>query len=282
MIRALTGLFQKIGLQAAGCGLVSGLLAAYFASGVLYEPIPARLYGQSSLMQDIKFQVPQFTAGNYFPSVLSSMSSYDVSGVASLDAVALADGMMMTVHHNTYHCKYYNSQNYVHWIAKRLFPFAFEEYGLLDWRYFQCGFCHQRNLLLVEMLMRAGFDANLRGINGHVIAEYTMNGDVYWVDADYGVSSFVMPEESLVEAVVIDRYSGLRKNVNGKDFMPSVIAAFKDYDNDGYYNLTSLGIIAGSQRLLMNLVGGIFAVIIFTTVASFVIALLVLLNPRRV
>jgi hypothetical protein len=261
--------------------MATGLLAAYFALSMLYEPIPARLYGQSSLMQDIKFQVPQFTAGNYFPSVLSSMSSYDVSEVASLDAVALADGMMITVHHNTYHCKYYNSQNYVHWVAKRLFPFAFEEYGLLDWRYFQCGFCHQRNLLLVEMLMKAGFDANLRGLNGHVIAEYNLNGDVYWIDADYGVSSFVMPKEALAEAVVIERYSGLRKNINGKDFMSSVITAFKNYDNDAYYNLTSLGVIAGSQRLLMNLVGGILVGLIFTTVASLTTALMVLLSPRR-
>ena len=252
----------------------------WLTAGAIYKPAIVHLYGQQSPRQTIKQSAPLFDIGDYFPSILSSLSAPDTAEQESL--LGLADSLMLLVHTNTFHCKYQQPQNLVHLVSAALVPRAFREYGILDWRYFQCGFCHQLNLLLVQMLNKSGFKAALRGINGHVIAEYKIDSKIYWLDADYGIPSFEKPPEEEVEEVIFNVYSeaDIRTISGVKVDLKRIQKAYQNYSNDGYYNLRYLESLSRTQRLIIDIVG--YSMVLLSSFFVFILVGAALVIGRRI
>jgi hypothetical protein len=227
----------------------------------LYAPSEVHLYGHPSAAWWVKSNNQSFGNTGASEALLNSVSKNAMDSSDLNNKILYGNAMMAFVHNDTFHCKYYQTHNKVHYLASLLLPILFKEYGLIDWRYFQCGFCHQRNLLLTRILNASGFDAKLIGLDGHVITEITIEKEKYWVDADYGVNIFKKPLEVEVERVVREAYSSTRFTNNKetpelkKRKFDQLIKAYQDYSNDSYYDLTFMRWLEKSQRIALNVIG---------------------------
>lgn len=243
--------------------LISVIAALLFNinHNLLYKDSNVHLYGPESLTSYIKMISPN-------TSYVSNLSFYldsaqDIQSSLSTKEMKLnfVNQIMTLIHANTFHCKVYQHQNMVHLIAKYISPSIFNPYGLLDWRYMRCGFCHQRNLLLVRLLNKFGFSAKLRGLEGHVIAEIAINDEQYFADADYGVATFMKPMENEIDQQIRELYSSaLSSKVN----ITPILKAYNDYSNDQYYNLESLEVYERAQTKILDVLGILLSMLLLT------------------
>ncbi|MFU0507711.1 hypothetical protein [Pseudaminobacter sp. NGMCC 1.201702] len=64
--------------------------------------------------------------------------------------------------------------------------------GILVRSRFDCGYCHQRAFLVKDLLHDAGIEAEVWGLNGHVVLRLDHAGQAYFVDPDLGPGPFAV------------------------------------------------------------------------------------------
>jgi len=169
-----------------------------------------------------------------------------------------ANAVMLQIHNDTFHCDYNQTHNLAHYVNKILpTKHWFTDYGLLDQRFFKCGFCHQRNLFLVKALRERGYEANLKGLNGHVVAEYILRDKVFYLDADLKVESLRVQNSRVDMEAVLRSYTNKGLDEFG---LQQILDAFRDDADDTYYDLNRLKEYEERQIKLMDIVTFIMTV----------------------
>jgi hypothetical protein len=183
------------------------------------------------------------------PESYSHKDSLNLINASTQKTINEVHKIVNLVYESTYHCPYDAPQSILHYFAQLLSPSQFKEEGLLDFRYFQCGICHQRNFLLNEILRSQGFATNLLGINGHVVVTIEINEFNYFVDSDFGIGPFPI-EERFNKAFIVDQYQDI---VDSKSELEKIIFAYTIKEDDGNYELTRLRQIQESQINFFNI-----------------------------
>jgi hypothetical protein len=160
-----------------------------------------------------------------------------------------------SVYFQTSHCGYNQTQNILHAIAKIVFPDTFKSDGILDFRYLYCGFCHQRNFLLIEILEKNGYPSELIGLNGHVVGRVETNQELFYVDADYGVGPFPVIK-STSESYIRYKYSNYPNKLN------AIVDSYVVTQDDGFYDLERLRNNQDSQVFIFNFLNILLTLII--------------------
>jgi len=168
--------------------------------------------------------------------------------------VKFADRIVKVINLATYHCSVNDSgQSWWTWLVAKA-GLIDPAYGVLSTSTFICGFCHQRAFVLTKALRRGGVaDANVYGLNGHVITIYSANGKRYAIDADYGVRSFEFPENANIEADVIAAHY----LSEAPGYSPQVYSQISNFyvtsEDNGYYSRYEyLDAMAVSQRKILS------------------------------
>lgn len=126
----------------------------------------------------------------------------------------------------------------------------FSLYGVqVDW-VARCGLCSQRAFWLSEILRRHGTEAQLLGLDGHVIAIVQEPSGRHWVlDPDYGVGPFLVDIESadaMAQAASIN-YAFLSRNGNAA-LHDEIVAIYASTNNNRLHDSTPLRRIKYQQQ----------------------------------
>jgi hypothetical protein len=134
-------------------------------------------------------------------------------------------------------------------------PGLFREVGVLSLEHFICGYCHQRAFILASAIKRAGIQARVWGINGHVVTIFSIEGKDYAADADFGIDPFrvnlTSPDE--LRSSVANAYEVLIHR-HGIKMIETIVEYYTTIeDNVEYYNMEHLHKLALEQRKLLSL-----------------------------
>lgn len=102
--------------------------------------------------------------------------------------------MNQLVHSATYHCEPQDFQlSMLTRLTARMMTRDFDwPQGLIDRSELVCGYCHQRAIVLANILREFGgiADAWAYSVNGHVLVKFSDKTAAYLIDPDYGVGPF--------------------------------------------------------------------------------------------
>lgn len=92
-----------------------------------------------------------------------------------------------------YHCLPTDAQTWSTELLTRLEPRIFPSAeGIVDPVALKCGFCSQVSTVLARILRANGIpDAHPRGLDGHVVVEFSINGVGYVTDPDFGIGPWL-------------------------------------------------------------------------------------------
>jgi hypothetical protein len=120
------------------------------------------------------------------------------------------------------------------------------EQGLLTSRRNLCGFCHQAAHIEAAALRRHGIEAQVLGLNGHVVVRANIDGATYYLDPDYGVGPFSDNRPGF-SAELDAGYTPLLG-----DMAPRVVSLFTSRDdNQPYYSDGYLEAVERQQALIL-------------------------------
>ena len=179
---------------------------------------------------------------------MSITDHHDLANTSTQEVLAKVNKIVILVNKKTYHCGPDKSQNILQVVGEFFSPVIFNDEGLLDFRYFQCGFCSQRNYLLVEILESYGFTVKLIGLNGHVVGSVLIKGQEYFVDSDFGIGPFPV-SEGLNATFISDQY---KKVVESKSQLDTIVFAYTITEDDGVYELSRMHKLQESQEKILN------------------------------
>lgn len=163
------------------------------------------------------------------------------------------------------------AQSAAAWLAARQLGSEIMAHGYLDASIVRCGFCHQRAFLRANALERAGIeDAEVFGLNGHVVTRFQLNGQSYFADPDYGVGPF--PAQPGALAATVRRVYAEYENVNE---MVGIYA--NEADSAPYESMLWLRTLAEHQRRATARI----AMALHAAVAVLIAAGLLLLTAHR-
>lgn len=135
--------------------------------------------------------------------------------------------------------------------SERLYGFYWpERQGGLAIEITLCGLCHQTAYFLAKILADNGVPSTAFGLNGHVVTRYEWQGEVFYIDPDFGVGPFEAGD-SLKKSIEI-AYA----QVADKEKVNQVVAMYLSEGNNGpYYSMGYLNRYALSQRVSFYLQG---------------------------
>lgn len=206
-------------------------------------------------------------------------STYDnLAKESTQQAIDKIHNIAVFLNKKNYHCGFTESQNTLHKVAKIFMPKEFKEYGLLDFRYLQCGFCHQRNFLLTEVLNSYGLVSNLVSLNEHVVSRVVINNEEYFVDADYGIGPF--PVSKRYDNSFITREYKNAGALENQVF--AILRAFETTQDDEDYDLNKLRNIQGSQEKNLDALNFILTFMVLFIISCLLRLMDIRLRNRRI
>lgn len=130
---------------------------------------------------------------------ISSLSDHRLARPGNESLLEFSVRMTDVVHYSTYNCLPDQiGQSWWTYMAHQLGMLR-EEQGLLSLSSFHCGFCHARAFILAAALHKGGIpDATPLGIQGHVVTTFSINGERYAADPDFGIHPFLLPKDDPV------------------------------------------------------------------------------------
>jgi len=197
------------------------------------------------------------------PFAIQSATYGNLTKESTRQAIKKIGNIVIFLNKKTYHCGFTESQNTLHKVAKKFMPEEFKSYGLLDFRYLQCGFCHQRNYLLTEILNSYGLTSNLVSLNEHVVGRVMINNEDYFIDSDYGVGPFPVSKRFDISFITREyRKAGAREYQ-----ISAILRAFATTQDDQDYDLNKLRSIQESQEKILNNLNFILTFIVLLVVS---------------
>jgi hypothetical protein len=179
---------------------------------------------------------------------MSITDHHDLANSSTQEVLAKVNKIVILVNEKTYHCGPDKSQNILQVVGEFFSPEIFNEEGLLDFRYLQCGFCHQRNYLLIEILESYGFTVKLIGLQGHVVGSVLIKGQEYFVDSDFGIGPFPLSKR-LNATFISDQY---KKVVEKKSQLDTIVFGYTIAEDDRVYELSRMRELQESQEKILN------------------------------
>jgi len=211
----------------------SNAVRTRFVSDQKLFPSPIKL---RNLSDGLPFKDHALSA---YPELAKTSTQQDINKVRRI---------ITAINKKTYHCEFNEPQNFLHTVAQKIVPTNFKEYGLLDFRYLQCGFCHQRNYLLVEILISHGFASKLVGLNGHVVGSVFISNKEYFVDADLDVGPFLVNKRFSTSFIT----SQYKNKVDSESKLNQYLFAYATTQDDSDYDLANLRRIQELQEKTLN------------------------------
>jgi hypothetical protein len=120
------------------------------------------------------------------------------------------------------------------------------EQGLLTSRRNLCGFCHQAAHIEAAALRRHGIEAQVLGLNGHVVVRAIIDGATYYLDPDFGVGPF-RGDAADFPARLAAAYAPISDDISAR--APSFYLS-RD-DNQPYYSDGYLEAVERQQALIL-------------------------------
>jgi hypothetical protein len=233
-------------------------LALIIGAGVLYmEPFTPLLAPTT---------VPNFTESTAPP--LTGRSDPRLSRIAGETDLAFAARINDEISRAFAHCTPEDSirQSWLLHVLRQLGFSAVTEHGLLTSHGNLCGFCHQAAHIEATALRRAGAEAEVFGLNGHVVVRMQDGADAYFIDPDFGVGPFRAADPDLERHL-----SAAYSEVVGPAAAAPIVSYYSTSDdNDAYSSSPYLEEIEMRQGVLIVVQDALLFLIFAAGVASIV------------